>query len=114
MVRRKLKAMTRSIAILLLAFPIGGCAAALAASAANMAVQSIQGQPQSNRHQQPQAREACSAHAGQYGNVHVIDVEQRSVNRIIVWGTVADEQERRSFQCAFTDQITGFTLRAIR
>jgi hypothetical protein len=106
--------MTRSIAILLMALPLGGCAAAIAASAANMAVQGARGEPQGNRHLQPAAREACSAHAGQYGDVHIIDVEQRAVNRIVVWGTVGDANQRRSFQCTFTDRITGFTLRAIK
>jgi hypothetical protein len=106
--------MTRSIAILLLAaIPLGGCAAAIATSAASMAIQSAQGEPQSNRHLQGQAREDCSAYAAQYGNVHIIDVEQRRVNRIVVWGTVTHDNERRSFQCTFTDRVTGFTLREI-
>ncbi|HUG45821.1 MAG TPA: hypothetical protein VMK31_04820 [Sphingomicrobium sp.] len=106
--------MTKVIAILLLAYPLGGCAAAIAASAASMAVRGVQGTPQSNRHLQPAAREACSAHAGQYGAVHIIDVEQRNVGRIVVWGTVTDATERRSFQCRFTDRITRFTLRGIK
>jgi hypothetical protein len=100
--------------LLAMAMPLGGCVAGLAANAAGMAVRSAQGEPKSNRHLQPQAREACSAHAAKYGTVHIIDVEQRSANRIVVWGTVAQAEERRSFECAFTDKVTGFTLRAIK
>ncbi|MGI8704766.1 MAG: hypothetical protein ACR2JJ_03045 [Sphingomicrobium sp.] len=79
-----------------------------------MAIRSAQGQPESNRHLQPTARAACSDHASRYGAVHVIDVQQAAVNRIIVWGTVEDGGERRSFECRFTTQITDFKLRAIR
>jgi hypothetical protein len=100
--------------LLLAAVPLGGCAAAIATSAAGMAVQGARGEPHGNRHLQTQARETCSAHAGQHGNVHIIDVEQRGVNRIVVWGTVALDGERQSFECTFTDRVTGFTLRKIR
>jgi hypothetical protein len=100
--------------ILLLAIPLSGCAAAIATSAAGMAVQGARGEPQGNRHLQGQARETCSGHAAQYGTVHIIDVEQRAVKRIVVWGTVSDANERRSFECAFTDRITGFIIREIR
>ena len=104
----------KSIPLLLLALPLGGCVAGIAASAAGMAVRSAQGEPQSNRHLQPSAQAACTAHAAQYGAVHIIDVEQRSTNRIIVWGTVTNSKEKRSFECAFTDGIAGFRLRAIK
>jgi len=93
---------------------LGGCAAGIAASAVGLAARSAQGTPASNAHLQPQAREACSAHAAQYGTVHVIDVEQRNASRIIVWGTVTDATQRRSFQCHFRTAITNFTLRPIR
>jgi acyl-coenzyme A thioesterase PaaI-like protein len=96
------------------ALPLGGCVATLAASAASMAIQSAQPKPQSNAHLKPAALEACTARARQYGAVHIIDVEQRSVNRMIVWGTVTDAKERRSFQCHFTTAIADFKLRAIR
>jgi hypothetical protein len=43
----------------------------------------------------------------------VIDVEQARIDKIIVWGTVDDGQQRRSFQCNFGIRITGFTLREI-
>lgn len=104
----------RVFALLLLGLSLGGCVAGIAASAAGMAVRGAQGEPQSNAHLQPAARAACSAHAARFGAVHVIDVEQRSADRIIVWGTVADARERRSFECGFRDRITTFKLRPIR
>jgi hypothetical protein len=104
----------KMMALLLLAVPLGGCVAGLVASAAGTAIRSAQGEPQSNRHLQPAAQSACTAYAAQYGAVHIIDVVQRSVGKIIVWGTVTDSSERRSFECAFTDKIAGFKLRAIR
>ena len=79
-----------------------------------MAIRSAQPKPQSNAHLKPAALEACTERARHYGAVHVIDVEQRSINRMIVWGTVTDAKERRSFQCHFTTTITDFRLRAIK
>jgi hypothetical protein len=93
---------------------LGGCVAGLAAGAAGMAIRSAQGEPESNRHLQPAARAACTDHASRYGAVHVIDVQQASVDRIIVWGTVDNGRERRSFECRFTTRITAFKLREIR
>lgn len=104
----------KMMSLLLLAVPLGGCVAGLVASAAGTAIRSAQGEPQGNRHLQPAAQSACAAHAAQYGEVHIIDVVQRSVGKIVVWGTVTDAREKRSFECAFTDRITGFKLRAIR
>lgn len=92
---------------------IVGCVPMMAFSAANMAAQAAEGTPTSNEALQPQAREACSAQAAQYGTVHVIDVEQHSVARIIVWGTVDDGKQTQSFQCDFATRITGFKLRPI-
>ena len=107
-------AASRFAAVLLLMLALGGCAAGIAASAVGLAARSAQGTPASNAHLKPQAREACSAHAAQYGTVHVIDVEQRNASRIIVWGTVTDAtQRRRSFQCDFRTAITSFKLRPI-
>ena len=100
--------------LLLLALSLGGCAAGIAASAAGMAIRGAQGEPQDNRHLQPAARSACNAHAAQYGAVNIIDVEQRSAGKIIVWGTVTDAKERRSFECAFTDRMKGFKLTVIK
>lgn len=106
--------LVRAAALALAAFALGGCVASLAASAASMAIRSAQPRPQSNQHLQPAARQACSERAAQYGAVHVIDVEQRSVGRIVVWGTVTDAGERRSFECHFTNAVADFKLRQIR
>jgi len=92
---------------------LGGCAAGIAASAVGMAVRSARSEPRSNAHLGSMAARACSAHAAQYGTVHVIDVEQRSASRIVVWGTVGEGLERRSFECRFGTQIAHFRLRAI-
>ena len=92
---------------------LSGCVPAMAASALGMAAQGAQGRPVSNEALQPEAREACSAQAARYGAVHVIDVEQHSVAKIIVWGTVDDGKQRRSFECGFGTRITSFKLRPI-
>ena len=92
---------------------LGGCVPMMAASAVSMMARSAQGQPIGNEALQPQAREACSAHAAQFGAVHVIDVQQASMSQIIVWGTVDDGKEKRSFQCDYGTKITGFKLRPI-
>lgn len=110
------RATTLGFTMLLLAAcapALAGCVPMMAASAAGMAARSAQGRPASNEALQPGAREACSVRAAQYGTVHIIDVEQRAVNKIIVWGTVDDGKVRRSFQCNFGTRITGFTLRKI-
>lgn len=93
---------------------LAGCVAGMAANAVALAARSAQGQPQSNEHLKPAARQACSAHASQYGSVHIIDVEQRTASMIVVWGTVDSGTERRSFECSFGARITGFKLRPIR
>ena len=105
--------MTRLALLLLVTPALSGCLPMMAVSAASMAARAARGQPVGNEALQPQAREACSARAAQYGAVHVIDVEQHRVDRIIVWGTVDDGQQKQSFQCAFGTAITGFTLRPI-
>jgi len=92
---------------------LDGCVAGMAASAISMAAKSAQGTPVGNQQLQPQAREACTARAAQYGTAHVIDVVQDKVDRIIVWGTVESGTQRQSFQCNFGTHVTGFTLRPI-
>ncbi len=92
---------------------LAGCVPMMAVSAVSMAAQGAQGPTIGNEALQPEAREACSAKAAQYGAVHVIDVQQYSVSKIIVWGTVDDGKEKRSFQCDFGTKITGFKLRPI-
>ncbi|MEO6255279.1 MAG: hypothetical protein ABIO69_00550 [Sphingomicrobium sp.] len=101
------------IAILGSAPSLGGCVAGMAASAVGMAVKSAQGQPQSNAHLKPTAEALCSARAAQYGTVHVIDVQQYSPSKIIVWGTADNGTVRQSFECGFGTQISGFKLRPI-
>lgn len=108
--------MRRSLLLILIAVsapPLGGCLPMMAVSGASMVAQGVRGKPVSNEQLQPTAREACSAQAAQYGAVHVIDVQQASVSKIIVWGTVDDGKEKRSFQCNFGTKITGFKLRPI-
>lgn len=114
--RRRSRIGRRAVLALLAAasVPLGGCVAGLAVSAAGMAIRSAQGEPESNRHLQPAAKAACTDHASGYGSVHVIDVQQAAVDRIIVWGTVENGGERRSFECRFTDRIAAFKLREIR
>jgi hypothetical protein len=104
-------------ALLLLAcgaVAVSGCVAGMAASAVGMVARSAQGQPASNEHLKPEAAAACSARASPYGAVRIIDVEQRGASKIVVWGTVDDGKERRSFECAFGTRVTGFKLRAIK
>jgi hypothetical protein len=92
---------------------LAGCLPMMAVSGASMVAEGVRGKPVSNEMLQPTAREACSAQAAQYGTVHVIDVQQASISKIIVWGTVDDGKEKRSFQCDFGTKITGFKLRPI-
>jgi hypothetical protein len=109
--------MNRLAALVLIAAAsplLGGCVAMAAVSAASLAAQGAKGKPVPNEQFQPQARDACSAQAQQYGAVHIIDVQQASIDRITVWGTVDDGKAKRSFQCNFGKRVTGFTLREIK
>ena len=108
--------MTRILISTLLAasaLALGGCVAGIAVSAAGMATKAVAGKPKANEQAQPAAATECSTRASQYGRVHLIDVEQHSMSKIIVWGTVDDGKQRRSFECHYTTKITGFTLRTI-
>jgi hypothetical protein len=93
---------------------VSGCVPAMALGAADMVIRSAQPAPQSNEYLQPNAAEACKAQAAQYGAVHIIDVQQARIDKIIIWGTVDDGKERRSFECSFGTKITGFKLRPIK
>ena len=95
-------------------FALSGCAAGIAANALGAAVRSAKGQPQVNEHLKPLAVQACSARASQFGTVQVIDVEQRTLSKIIVWGTATNGAARQSFECAYTTKVVGFQLRAIK
>jgi hypothetical protein len=107
--------MDRSTLLLLFAAipALGGCVPMMAASAVSMVGQAAEGRPVSNEALQPEARDACMAQAARYGTVNLIDVEQHRANQIIVWGTVEDARQKRSFECDFGAKITGFKLRPI-
>ncbi len=93
---------------------LSGCLPMMAASAISMAASSARGRPTSNAHLAPAAEAACSTTAAQYGAVHVIDVQQASVGKIIVWGTAGEGAHKQSFECHFGAAITSFKLRAIK
>lgn len=95
-------------------FTLCGCAVGLAATALSTAVRSAQGQPQSNEHLKPAAEQECSAHASQFGAVHVIDVAQQTSSKIVVWGTATGGANRQSFECTYTTKIVRFKLRPIK
>lgn len=94
--------------------PLGGCVAGMAVSAASMAARGVQGEPQNNEQLAPDASRTCGTQASQYGAVHIIDVQQATPSKIIVWGTVDDGKQRRSFECRYGTKITSFKLRAIK
>ena len=90
---------------------LGGCAASIAASALGAAIQSGQSDTPAN----VQAGvDACYARANQLGRAKVIDVERRSISKITVWGSVENESGKQSFECCYSDKITGFTIRAVK
>ena len=95
------------------ALALSGCVAGLALSAAEMAAQAAQGTPTSNADLKPQARDQCNKQAAHYGTPHIIDVQQASIDKIVVWGTVDDGKKRLSFECAYGTKIKGFKLRPI-
>jgi hypothetical protein len=106
--------MTRKLllALLVLAAPASSGCAVQAAMIAAQAVPAIRGpMGTKNAHLQPQAVAACKQRAGKHGSVYIVDVEQRRADRIIVWGSVTDaEQRRRTFECHFTTGLTAFKL----
>jgi hypothetical protein len=106
--------MTRKIALALvvLAAPaLGGCALQAALLAAELAPQIPRPLGPSNAHLKAAAVQACTQQAGQYGSVYIVDVEQRRADRLIVWGSVTDAQQRRRiFECHFTTAVARFKL----
>ncbi|HEX8526188.1 hypothetical protein [Allosphingosinicella sp.] len=100
--------------LLLAALPLGGCAAGLAAGAIGAAARSATEPSVPEGDLAPAALAACRERAAQHGEVHIIDVERRSTGRVIVWGTVQDSAQRRSFECRYDGEVDGFTLRAVR
>ena len=97
------------------ALPLGGCAASLAASAVGAAVRAADGPERvPTEDPGPAARRACTEEAARRGgNVRIIDTEYRSAARLIVWGTVESEGQRRSFECRYEGKVADFKLRAI-
>ena len=108
--------MKRSSILLLVAGSgaLAGCLPMMAASAVNTVARATQDAPVSNQALAPQARDACTAQAAQYGTVNIIDVEQHRVNEIIVWGTAGGGPQKRSFECHYGTKITAFKLREIK
>src|SRR5829696_9628317 len=106
--------MTRKILLLLIVFPtpaLGGCAVQAALAAAELAPHIRGPLGPSNAHLELTAIQACTHRAGQYGSVFIVDVEQRRADRIIVWGSVTDaQQRRRTFECHFTTRLAAFKL----
>ena len=101
--------------LILLAGPaLGGCAVQAALLAADLADEVRPAMGPSNAHLTPTATQACTQRAAQYGSVYVSDVEQRRADRIIVWGSVTDaQQRRRTFECHYTTSLTRFEVRDI-
>ena len=94
----------------------GGCAASIAAGALGAAVRS--GQQGRDVYHDDQAvklaaAQACRAQAAPHGTVNIIDIEQRSATRAIVWGTAEGSAGRQSFECRFDRKIVGFKLRKL-
>lgn len=106
--------MTRKIALslILAATPaLGGCAAQAVLAAAQLARYIPEPERPSNAHLKPVATQACTQRAAQYGSVYIMDVEQRRADRLIVWGSVTDaQQRRRAFECHFTTSLVSFKL----
>jgi hypothetical protein len=98
--------------LMLLATPaLGGCAVQAALLAADIAPQLQGPMGTKNAHLKPQAERECTQRAAQYGSVYIDDVEQRRAERIIVWGSVTDaQQRRRTFECHFTTRLGTFKL----
>ena len=108
--------MRRSILSLLalVALPLGGCAAGIAASAVGAAVRAADRPDKPPKEDPgPAARQACTVRASQYGTVQIIDVVYRSVAKVVVWGAVDGPAGRRSFQCRWDGRIVGFELKEI-
>ncbi|MCW3798815.1 hypothetical protein OMW55_13450 [Sphingomonas sp. BN140010] len=95
---------------------LSGCAAGIAAGALGAAARSTQGDPNAYYNNEPlklAAAQACRARAASYGDVQIIDLEQRGARKVVVWGTAAGAAGRQSFECTYTDRITGFRLRKL-
>jgi hypothetical protein len=108
--------MRRSILVLLAlgAVPLGGCVASLAVGAVGAAVRAADrpGAPP-KEDPGPAARAACTARASAYGDVRIIDTVYRSAGKLVIFGSVSREGQRRAFQCRWNGKIVGFDLRGV-
>ena len=100
----------------LAALALSGCAASIAAGAIGAAARGAGGDPNAY-YDDPAlklaAGQACRAQAARYGEVHVIDLEQRGARKVIVYGTTTGTAGRQSFQCTYAGRITNFRLRPL-
>lgn len=97
------------------ALALSGCVAGMVAGAVGMAA----GGGREREHRNVEfmlvaARQACSAHAAQYGTVEVTGLKEADGNEIIVSGTVTDAKVKKSFKCSFVTEITAFELQPIQ
>ena len=90
---------------------LSGCVAGMVASAVGMAADSGRGKPRNSEFMQAAARQACSAHAAQYGTVQVTGIRLANGGEIIVSGAVAGASGKSLFECSFVTEITAFNLR---
>jgi type IV pilus biogenesis protein CpaD/CtpE len=100
----------------LAALTLTGCAASLAAGAIGAAARSAQGDPDAYHNNETlklAAAQACRARAATHGEVQVIDLEQRSARRVVVWGTATSTAQRQSFECTYAGRVTAFRLRRL-
>jgi hypothetical protein len=94
---------------------LGGCAASIAAGVAGAALRSAGGGKSSpDQDLGPPAAAACTARASQHGEVSIIDVEQPSAGKAIVWGRVDGGRQPQAFECRYDGKIAGFKLRQIQ
>jgi hypothetical protein len=101
--------------LLLTAPALGGCAVQAAMAAAEIAPQLKGPLGPSNAHLKPTATAACTQRAAPYGSVYIVDVAQPRRDRILIWGSVTDpQQQRRTFECHFTNRVTTFRVHEIR
>ena len=109
--------MTRVGRLILLpaaALLLGGCVAGMVAGAVGMAADSGRGDGRNKAFMQAAARQACTAHAQQYGTVQDIGVKQADSGEIVVAGSVTDAGGKNWFECSFVTEITGFALRRVQ
>jgi hypothetical protein len=105
-----------SLLALLACLTLSGCVAGIAAGALGAAVRETRGEPKTYQNLDSAklaASQACSARAAGHGEVRVIDIEHRGPSKLVVWGTATAAAGRQSFECTYTDQVTGFRLRRL-